>query len=81
MKNPIWSFHKIDHVRKIVFIQDECDGNQRSVTNGAEDVVPIAVKSNPTYRLFYRDTEGQWDELVHKAGVFEGFAPGNGVKP
>jgi hypothetical protein len=29
----------------------------------------------PGFRIIYRDTEGQWDELLHEGGKFHGFAP------
>jgi len=80
-----WHFHKIDHERKIVFIID--DDGPVSVTNMAEQVTSEAIGEDEdgtdtsAYRLFYRDTMGNWDELVHTRGVFINFAPGGGIIP
>ena len=46
-----------------------------SVTNDAETVVRECVADHGNYRIVYRDTEGQWDELVHVDGTFRSFAP------
>lgn len=85
-----WRYEKIDHERKIVFIVDLNDGGM-SVTNDAENVCTQAVSSSImngdecvhlyNYRLFYRDSEGQWDELLHDKGEFKDFKFGNGVVP
>ncbi len=50
-----------------------------SVTNAAEEVVEelfAAGKLPEGRRLFYFDSEGEQDELVHEGGVFKRFAPG-----
>lgn len=47
----------------------------RSVTNDAERVCEELSHLYPGSRLFYRDTDGNWDELVHDAGRFLRFAP------
>jgi hypothetical protein len=46
-----------------------------SVTNDAENVVADVLRQYPDHRIIYRDTMGQWDELVHFNGKFTGFAP------
>lgn len=46
-----------------------------SVTNDAEDVVQRIHAEFPGRRIIYRDTMGNWDELVHRGGAFTGFAP------
>lgn len=46
-----------------------------SVTNDAEAVTAEVVAKFGDHRIAYRDTDGQWDELRHSAGDFQGFAP------
>ena len=57
----------------IVWIADENVG--KSVTNDAERVVAELSVRYPGYRIIYRDTDGKWDELLHKDGVFIDFLP------
>ena len=50
-----------------------------SVTNGVELVIEALVRHgvlNDTQQLFYYDTNGDLDEIVHKDGQFVRFAPG-----
>ena len=52
-----------------------------TITNDAEDVVRAISKHGLMVgkRLFYYDSEGQLDELLHDGrGGFLGFAPGPG---
>jgi hypothetical protein len=56
-----------------VYIEDN-DGPM-SVTNDAEAVVAFVNALHPEKRIVYRDTMGQWDELLHTNGRFDGFAP------
>jgi len=58
---------------KMVFIVDNDVG--MSVTNDAENVVVDVLRTYPNHRIIYRDTMGQWDELLHHNGQFAGFAP------
>jgi len=44
-----------------------------SITNDAEDVVQRVLTVLPRSRIIYRDTNGNWDELLHKDGEFTGF--------
>lgn len=60
-----------------VFLVDNND-NSMSVTNDAENVVAYVNASYPDARIFYKDTMGCWDELVHNRGTFLRFA---GVAP
>lgn len=46
-----------------------------SVTNDAEAVVAHVDRHFPGRRIFYRDTMGNWDELVHDRAKFIGFEP------
>lgn len=53
----------------------------RSVTNDAERVVRELWEQGRLFnerRLFYYDSEGSLDELVHDEGTFVRFAPGPG---
>jgi hypothetical protein len=54
-----------------VFIIDLDIG--KSITNDAEAVVEIVNKAFPNRRIIYKDSCGQWDELVHAKGSFVGF--------
>ena len=63
-----------------IFILDIGPWDQHpTVTNNAEGVVETLAKENALgdRRLFYQDSEGQIDELLHAAGKFNGFAPGH----
>lgn len=46
-----------------------------TVTNDAEGVIR-ALSPAPMQRVFYYDSEGELDELVHRDGRFVRFAPG-----
>jgi hypothetical protein len=46
-----------------------------SVTNDAEAVVHNLNSEYGNRRFIYRDTMGQWDELVHENGKFTSFRP------
>lgn len=51
---------------------EECQS--MSITNDAEEVVKWAVRNIKGWnRILYRDTMGQWDELVVKNNEFAGF--------
>jgi hypothetical protein len=65
------------HVTPIaVFIVDNDVGV--SVTNAAEAVVAAIAAEYPERRIFYKDTMGEWGELVHNRGAFLRFA---GIAP
>ncbi len=57
-----------------VFIIDLNRGNV-SVTNDAESVRLRVSKAHGNRRIVYRDSDGNWDELLHDNGNFVGFAP------
>ncbi len=60
-----------------VYITDDCNQYQcMSVTNDAEQVVEFLYKQFGDKQIFYKDTEGMWDELIHEKGVFKTFSPG-----
>ena len=52
-----------------------------SVTNDAERVVAEVFNLYPNRRIIYRDTTGQWDELLHNHGIFTDFKFLNGDLP
>lgn len=58
-----------------VTLTDANDGAM-SITNDAEAVVAEVHSNYPGRRIFYVDTEGRIDELLHEDGEFIGFAPG-----
>ncbi|WKN44242.1 hypothetical protein [Tunicatimonas pelagia] len=66
--------HITDH---FVLIVDLDEG--RSVTTDAERVVAdlySAIEGGlRSRRIYYRDTEGRFDELRHQGGRFLGYAP------
>jgi len=47
-----------------------------SITNDAERVCERVVAEHGDKRLFYRDTDRRWDELVHEGGRFIRFSFG-----
>jgi hypothetical protein len=53
-------------------------GQGRSITNDAERVVADVLARAPGHRIFYIDTMGACDELVHDGQQFTGFAPARG---
>jgi hypothetical protein len=70
-------FHVEEITPDAVFIVDDCDEHQcMSVTNDAEQVTEFLFKTIGDKRIFYKDTMGQWDELLHNKGVFQNFKPG-----
>lgn len=60
-----------------ILVTDLCVRGARSVTNDAEKVVADVVQQYGDKRIFYCDSTTTWDELVHKNGVFDQFAPIN----
>lgn len=58
---------------KMVFIVDNDVGV--TITNDAENVVKDVLAKYPNHRIIYRDTDSNWDELLHWNGAFTGFSP------
>lgn len=54
-------------------------GRGRSITNAAEYVVMDVIRLHGYLPIYYKDTDGQWDELIHEDGEFKDF--GFGVPP
>lgn len=66
-----WRYVRVDPDR--VFIED-LDLGRMSVTNDAENVVRSVNNDYPRRRIIYKDSSGQWDELVHEGGKFTRFS-------
>jgi hypothetical protein len=68
-------FHIAKTTSQFIAIVDEDRG--LSVTNDAEAVVAHLIEHEgaTAKRIFYRDTDGKWDELLHNDGKFVDFAP------
>jgi hypothetical protein len=59
----------------IIFIEDVGHNHTISVTNDAEAVVYEIVNKYGDKRIVYKDSMGNWDELLHDGDQFTGFAP------
>lgn len=46
-----------------------------SVTNDAEAVVAMCLSRYGNRLIYYRDTDGRWDQLKHDGVKFTGYAP------
>lgn len=68
------SAYSTDRVTKESIEITDLDGRV-SVTNDAENVVAELVRLYGNRRVFYIDSMGNRDELVHNNGVFTGYAP------
>lgn len=68
-----------DHPGEPLVIQDIGPWDKYlTITNGAEEVVEKLFKQGylpENRRLFYYDSDGELDELVHDKGTFIRFAP------
>lgn len=53
------------------------DAGGKSITNAANYVTIEVFSRYPGKRIFYTDTGGVYDELMHVLGDFVGFAPGD----
>jgi hypothetical protein len=83
--NRLPHFHIKKETQDYIFIQDDYsdDNPCPTVTNAVENVVEcLSDKYNlGTRRLYYQDTEGQIDELVHENGTFKCFSSGHEDAP
>ena len=72
--------YHIDQVTtEAAWIVDDCPDGAMSVTNDAEHVVAALLHQFGDRRFFYRDTDGNWDELQHDGTRFTGFAPASHI--
>jgi hypothetical protein len=71
----------VKHERgKYIFIRDTGHGAVRSVTNDAEYVVEqlcLEFEIGDETRIFYEDSSGQIDELLHSGRTFRGCKAGH----
>jgi hypothetical protein len=64
---------------KFIYIEDLGHNQFKTVTNDVEFIL-ARLKENyeiENQRIFYRDSSGDIDEIVHKKGVFKGFKHGH----
>jgi hypothetical protein len=74
-------YRVVKTLAQTVFLVDENRGGT-SVTNDAEAVVAEVLEQyDPTCRIVYRDTMGNWDELAHDGESFIDFLPWLGPVP
>jgi hypothetical protein len=78
MNNYHADFSIVDIEDDYIYIKDR-GGDTRSVTNDAEWVIEELMRrfDISKRRVFYMDTMGNIDELVHEAGVFKTFRAGH----
>ena len=71
----------LNHVPgKYIFIEDIGHSMGRSVTSNVEYVIEqLYIEQNITHgtRVFYKDSDGSIDEIIHAAGRFKTFKPGH----
>jgi hypothetical protein len=63
------NYEVVNEMDDIIYIVDMNQGNM-SVTNDAESVCMELHSRYGNKRIIYRDSSGQWDELVHREGEF-----------
>lgn len=73
MKSNYTSGLSFDGDGRIVIWVEDLGGPFMSVTNNAEGVVQDVVKKYGDHPIVYKDSEGKWDQLQHKGGVFSRF--------
>jgi len=69
-------FKIIEENAEFIFLVDLNLGG-RSVTNDIENVVSDLADRIGNRRLFYRDSTGRVDEVIHTNGTFIEFSSGN----
>jgi hypothetical protein len=68
------SYTLIYETNDALFIKDDDLGGP-SLTNDAEQVTRKLLKERGNKRIVYRDSMGNWDELVHDGNEFIYFSP------
>jgi hypothetical protein len=69
-----------DERGKYIFVRDIGHNSGRSITNDAEYVVEqlyLEYDITDETRIFYEDSEGRIDELLHTGKIFRGFKAGH----
>ena len=69
------SYSEMAAMAGFVFITDNCRPGSMSVTNDAANVVQECLSRYGERRIVYRDSQGEWGELLHTGIQFRGFAP------
>lgn len=59
-----WVVLEVNHISKIVFIQDTNHPGNKSITNDADKVFNTIQNNFPNYRLVYKDSQGDWGEII-----------------
>jgi hypothetical protein len=79
--NAVYTITKVTDVCVILKDDFNPENPTKSVTNDAERVTAEVNRLHPAKRIFYYDTEGALDELVHDKGKFIRFAPFDNIRP
>jgi hypothetical protein len=72
-------FELLKHCEEYIFISD-IGQNCRNVTNDAENVVKrlyLEYEITDKTRIFYEDSYGRVDEILHSGETFKGFKAGH----
>ncbi|MES0071866.1 hypothetical protein [Mesorhizobium sp. M0058] len=75
------SYSELALTSGFVFIADRCRPGAMSLTNDAERVVRECLGIYGERRIVYRDSNGDWAEMLHTGIQFRGFAPFAGEIP
>ena len=67
------SYRVVGQTEDTIYIVDT--NGRVSVTNDAENVVSAVVMAYGNRKIVYRDSLGEWGELIHTNGVFTDFGP------
>lgn len=71
------NFDIVEDTESRLIIRDLGPWNRHlTVTNGAEAIVAKLAEHLGDRRLFYFDSDGHLDEIIHKDGAFVGFLSG-----
>jgi len=74
MSNPP-NYDIVEDSDEYILIRDLGDDNCLSITKGAEIIVDELSMRLDGRKLYYIDSEGYIDQLLHENGMFMGFAP------
>ena len=65
------NYRVIDETDNEIYLVDNDIEGYRSVTNDANNICNVY----PDKRIFYCDSMGNWDEMIHDEGAFKTFSP------
>jgi hypothetical protein len=77
MRQSDYEIILVDDDGGIIYLADRDMGNV-SVTNDAENVAKAIHAQYPYCRIIYKDSMGNWDEILHAGGIFKGFKQARG---